>query len=45
MESVADDLSMEDSRQEDDGLLDAPISHRVTLDSYWVMPSSRLGHT
>ena len=35
---------MEDSHQEDDGLLDPPISHRVTLDSHWAMPSSRLGH-
>ena len=45
LESGPDDLSMEDSHQEDDGLLDPPITHRVALDSHWAMPSSRLGHT
>ncbi len=45
LESGPDDLSMEDSHQEDDGLLDPPITHRIALNSHWAMPSSRLGHT
>lgn len=45
LESGGDDLSMEDSHQEDDGILDPPITHRVTLDSHWAVPSSRIGHT